>query len=130
MTYVFLYVIELPRGIKALQIAMGREGFEPSTLGSKVQPNKPRQAEGDPNVLHLRTMVAATSCSHRQSSETSLYVILYVMFVGRAENAGDVADQHCLSSVVRVRTWPRPPPLKSDHPPRFEIVCRNRSTRL
>jgi hypothetical protein len=36
MTYVFLYVIELPRGTKVLQIVMGREGFEPSTSGLKV----------------------------------------------------------------------------------------------
>ena len=74
--------------------ALGREGFEPSTSGLKVQPNKPRRTAARRNALRLRRIIAATTCAKAQQAEISLYVILYVMSVNTRGNTDGGRDNH------------------------------------
>jgi hypothetical protein len=56
---------------------MGREGFEPSTLGLRVHPNEPQKGTRNGNVLQIWLSLIAASCNEMLPAEPSLYAQAY-----------------------------------------------------
>ena len=56
---------------------MGREGFEPSTLGLRVRSDRPRRAATSCSELHRALQQAATNYGRCGNAETSLYAQPY-----------------------------------------------------
>ena len=58
-------------------IDMGRVGFEPTTLGLKVQANELKRGSTDGNALQIDDFWFATECTKWRCPETSLYAHPY-----------------------------------------------------
>jgi N-acyl-D-aspartate/D-glutamate deacylase len=78
---------------------MGRAGFEPATLGLKVQPNELQLAAQARKVLHVAQIAVAVSCAKQQVAEASLYARPY------AQRLPELPTRSLL--VPRMKTWSR-----------------------
>src|SRR5438045_946150 len=98
---------------------MGREGFEPSTLGLRVRSDRTQRVATRCKELHLDLQRAATNYAKSGNVETNLYAQAYAHFAAPADHShrprGGSANPFAVSLGFERRSATSNPP-RTDSP--------------